>query len=118
MDPAELGRVDVELKISGDGSVRAHLAVERTETLDMLMRDQRGLERALDAAGLKLESGSVQLSLRDQGGFSGFAGSDTSAGSGASGGETDEMTTEADGETAMVSRVQVTGSRGALDIQI
>jgi flagellar hook-length control protein FliK len=119
MDPPEMGRIDVDLKVGKDGTVRAHLAVERSETLDMFLRDQRSLERALDAAGLKLENGSVQLSLKDQGGFAGFQhrdGQDDGPGAGRGGdgpageGEDEDMVS--------VSRVQVRGASGALDIQI
>jgi len=64
LDPPELGRVDVKLKVSDDGTVRAHLVVERSETLDMFTRDQRSLERTLEQAGLKTDSGSLEFSLR------------------------------------------------------
>nr|WP_280115493.1 flagellar hook-length control protein FliK [Roseibium hamelinense] len=67
-DPPELGRVDVNLKVSADGSVQAHLIVERPETLDMFLRDQRGLERALEAAGLSSDAETLKFSLRDNGG--------------------------------------------------
>lgn len=121
MDPAELGRVDVDLKISRDGTVKAHLSVERRETLDMFMRDQRGLERALDAAGLKLESGDLQLSLKDQGGsgFSGFAQSNDGdqSGSGTGYRASAEQASEVD-PLPVASRVSVSGSTGTLDIQI
>jgi flagellar hook-length control protein FliK len=67
LDPPELGRVDVKLQIGTDGEVRAHLIVERAETLDMMLRDQRGLERALEQGGMKLDQGGVQFSLRQDG---------------------------------------------------
>ncbi|PTW54999.1 flagellar hook-length control protein FliK [Breoghania corrubedonensis] len=77
LDPPELGRVDVHLKINDDGKVQAHLVVERRDTLDMFMRDQRGMERALENAGLKANSdGGLQFSLKDQGQGQGFAGGD------------------------------------------
>ena len=124
MDPPELGRVDVELKFSKDGKVKAHLTVDRSETLDMFMRDQRGLERALDAAGLKLDPGSVELSLRDQG-AGGFAqqqgmsdGSGQDANGSAGGVARGDETGEADREAVSFSRVQVAGSTGSLDIHI
>ncbi len=67
LDPPELGRIDVEMKFDADGGLKAHLTVERRETLDLFLRDQRGLERALDAAGVKVDSGSLQFSMKDQG---------------------------------------------------
>ena len=70
LEPPELGRVDVRMQLSIDGRVTAHLIIERPETLDFLMRDQRGLERALEHAGVRAESGGLNFSLKREG--SGF----------------------------------------------
>ncbi len=67
LHPAELGQVDVRLKIGADGIVRAMVQVDRPETLDLMQRDVRGLERALQDAGLKTDSGSLNFNLRDRG---------------------------------------------------
>ncbi|HSP26821.1 MAG TPA: flagellar hook-length control protein FliK, partial [Saliniramus sp.] len=67
LDPAELGRIDVNLEIDTDGTVKARLTVDRVETLTLLQRDARTLERAFEQAGLKPSDGGVDLSLRDQG---------------------------------------------------
>ena len=67
LDPADLGQIDVKMKVSADGQVRAHLIVERTDTLDLLLRDQRGLQQQLDQAGFKTDASALQFSLRDQG---------------------------------------------------
>ncbi|TVR08655.1 MAG: flagellar hook-length control protein FliK [Salinarimonadaceae bacterium] len=67
LDPAELGRIDVSLKIDGEGNVNAKLVVDRVETLQLLQRDARTLERAFEQAGLKPSEGGVDLSLRDSG---------------------------------------------------
>lgn len=64
LDPPELGRIDVRLEIDSKGNTTTKLIVERAETLDMLQRDARGLEKALQNAGLKLDSGSMQFSLQ------------------------------------------------------
>ncbi len=82
MDPPELGRIDVRLKIDESGNVSTRLMVERPETLDLLQRDARALERALADAGLKTDEGGVRMSLRqdssEQRAFSGSGdGSDT-----------------------------------------
>lgn len=66
LDPPELGRVDVRLDLGDDGSVKAHLTVDKVETLALLQRDARTLERAFEQAGLKPADGGVDLSLRDQ----------------------------------------------------
>lgn len=65
--PAALGEINVELQVSHDGNVRAVVLAERQETLDLLQRDARGLERALQDAGLKSDSGSLSFGLRGQG---------------------------------------------------
>lgn len=72
LDPAELGRVDVRLDIDEGGTVTAKLTVDRIETLHLLQRDARTLERAFEQAGLKPSDGGVDFSLRDQGGQQGF----------------------------------------------
>jgi len=65
LDPAELGRIDVSLEIDESGEVKAHLVVDRVETLSLLQRDAKTLERAFEQAGLKPSEGGVDLSLRD-----------------------------------------------------
>lgn len=67
LNPAELGRIDVKLEVGDDGHVRAALAVDKPETLDLMQRDPRALERALQAAGLKTDQGSLSFNLRDDG---------------------------------------------------
>lgn len=74
LDPAELGKIDVRLTIGSDGQTRAHLFVERSETLDFLMRDARGLERALQQSGVDLDRKGLEFSLMDQGSQNNMAG--------------------------------------------
>ncbi len=66
MDPPELGRIDVKLEFGRDGRMTANLTVERAETLDLLVRDARALERALAGSGLNTDKGSLNFSLKDQ----------------------------------------------------
>ena len=71
LDPDDLGRIDVRLDIAGDGGVKAHLTVDRVETLALLQRDARTLERAFEQAGLNTGNDGLQFSLgsdRSQGG--------------------------------------------------
>ncbi|MCZ8316275.1 flagellar hook-length control protein FliK [Phreatobacter sp.] len=70
LDPAELGRIDVQLTVDRDGHVKSKLVVEKQETLDLLQRDQRNLERVLTQAGVQTSEGSLEFSLKDQGGQS------------------------------------------------
>lgn len=65
LDPPELGRIDVRLDMSRDGSVSSRLVVERAETLDLLRRDAGNLERALQSAGLNTSGSGLEFSLRD-----------------------------------------------------
>jgi flagellar hook-length control protein FliK len=64
LDPPELGRIDVRMDIDHQGNVHARLTVEKTETLDLMQRDQRALERALAQAGLDTSKTSLEFSLR------------------------------------------------------
>ncbi|WP_342361054.1 flagellar hook-length control protein FliK [Terrarubrum flagellatum] len=64
LDPEHLGRVDVKLKIADNGRVEASLVVDKVETLALLQRDARTLERAFDQAGLTSDSDSLSFSLR------------------------------------------------------
>ena len=47
LDPPELGRIDVKLDMDAAGNVNAKMTVDRAETLDLMQRDHRALERAL-----------------------------------------------------------------------
>lgn len=64
LDPPELGRVDVKLDVDAAGNVNARMTVERAETLDLMQRDQRALERALAQAGLDSSKTNLEFSLR------------------------------------------------------
>ncbi len=64
LDPADLGRIDVKLDLDKSGTVSAHMFVERPETLDLMMRDQRALQQALQQAGLDGSKTSLEFSLR------------------------------------------------------
>jgi len=67
LHPAELGRIDVRLEFATDGTLRALISAERPEALELLQRDARGLERALNDAGLKTDGQSLNFDLREQG---------------------------------------------------
>jgi flagellar hook-length control protein FliK len=63
LDPPDLGRVDVKLHMDPSGAMTAHMAVERTDTLDLMQRDRPQLERALAQAGLDAGKTNLQFSL-------------------------------------------------------
>mgnify|MGYP003117339656 CR=1 FL=1 len=64
LHPSELGRVEVKLDIGHDGRVLAVVSVDKQETLDMLQRDARTLEKALQDAGFDTGSNSLNFGLR------------------------------------------------------
>jgi len=66
LDPPELGRIEVNLSMNSHGHAQAVLAVEKPQTLDLLLRDAHGLERALKDAGLELGS-NLSFSLKEEG---------------------------------------------------
>jgi flagellar hook-length control protein FliK len=67
LSPAELGRLDIRLKFGKDGGVKAHMTVEKPETLALLQKDSHFLERTLREAGLATDENSLSFDLRQQG---------------------------------------------------
>ncbi|MCW5723319.1 MAG: flagellar hook-length control protein FliK, partial [Maricaulaceae bacterium] len=67
LDPPQLGRVDVRMKLGADNRVQAIMTVERADALGELQRAARELERDLADAGLHLEAGGLTFQLSDQG---------------------------------------------------
>lgn len=67
LNPEDLGRIDIRLEIAQDGRLQATIAVEKAQTLELLQRDQRSLENALNNAGLKADSDSLNFSLHGDG---------------------------------------------------
>jgi flagellar hook-length control protein FliK len=109
LDPPEMGRIDVQMEMEGK-NVTARLVVERAETLDLLQRDARALERALQQAGLNAERANLQFSLKQdqQGGFNQqFADRDGHQGGG-------QNQSEADALVADASIDQTTSLRGTI----
>lgn len=64
LSPTELGQIHVKMKVDDDKNVTASITVERPSTLDLLQRDTKTLERALQEAGLKTDTGSLSFSLQ------------------------------------------------------
>jgi flagellar hook-length control protein FliK len=65
--PESLGRVEVRLELAGDGRLVGTVTADNRETLELLKTDARDLERALQDAGLKADSNSLNFNLRGQG---------------------------------------------------
>ena len=51
-----------------DAKLNARLIVEKAETLDLMQRDQRGLEKALHQAGLDSSKTNLEFSLKQNNG--------------------------------------------------
>lgn len=62
--PLDLGRIEIKLDVGTDGKVAATVTADKPETLAMLQKDSRGLEKALEDAGLKPDSSSTSFNLR------------------------------------------------------
>ena len=75
LDPAELGRVEISIERTGD-TAEVRVFAERPETLMLLQRDQRELDRALTQAGMGTDGRSLSFSWTDGGGGGFGAGRD------------------------------------------
>lgn len=64
LNPGELGRIDVKLDVSSDGTLRASFAAEKQQTLELLKNDSRQLENSLQQAGFKADAGGLNFSMR------------------------------------------------------
>lgn len=65
LDPAELGKIEVQLQIAKDGKVQALLSADQQDTLDLLQRDQKFLQKSLNEAGLNLDDENLQFELNE-----------------------------------------------------
>ncbi|MFL9841534.1 flagellar hook-length control protein FliK [Sphingomonas sp. ST-64] len=74
LDPGELGRIEVRLKVEDGQRLSAELTADQPATLDLLRRDSDSLSRALNDAGFRTEGQSLRFDGRGtgQGGESGF----------------------------------------------
>jgi|GEM_PF-3242286 len=68
MDPPELGKVSIDIEMNTDAKkIKAHLVVEKPETLAMLQRDSHTLEKALQNSGFDSADADVSFELADDG---------------------------------------------------
>jgi flagellar hook-length control protein FliK len=67
LEPAELGKMNVRLSFAKDGTVKAHMTVDKPETLALLQKDSAHLQRALQQSGLTTDENSLSFDLRQQG---------------------------------------------------
>jgi len=62
--PEELGKLDIELKFGKDGSIKARLTAEKSETLSMLQKDSSQLQKVLQEAGFDVNQDSLSFDLQ------------------------------------------------------
>ena len=67
LKPESLGRIEVKLEMSDDHQVRVTVTANTKETLQILQTDARGLERALNEAGLRTDTNNLHFNLRGDG---------------------------------------------------
>lgn len=63
LDPPELGRIEVHMQFSKDKTLKAHMVIEKPETMLMMQRDSQVLERALQEAGLDMSDSGLSFEL-------------------------------------------------------
>ncbi len=109
--PSELGRVDVKLDVGNDGRVLAIVTADNKDTLELLKRDSGDLQRALEDAGMQLDSGDLSFNLRGE--EREFAGQNEGSGT------TSIDTAEDDEipEAAMIADMESDVSDGRIDVK-
>lgn len=65
LEPADLGRVEIRMEVQ-DGRAQVMVTADKNETLDLLQRDARGLERALAEAGIQADANGMEFQLGGQ----------------------------------------------------
>ena len=115
LHPAELGRVDVKMEVASDGRVTAMGTAEKSDTLELLQRDSRVLERALQESGLRTDSQSLNFGLRGNERHNDQTAARNGAGS--AGGTTDDSLDDGD-LMKMPPPRPVSMTDGALDIWV
>ena len=109
LEPADLGRVEVALRLDDAGAAAASFTVDRPETLQLLQRDARVVNEMLNAAGFTVDQGGLDFTLRDPGGRDGGEGQQQPARGRADAGFPDDG---ASGEPGPLHR------RGLLDLRV
>ncbi|MCB9988729.1 MAG: flagellar hook-length control protein FliK [Rhodospirillales bacterium] len=67
LDPPDLGRVEIRMKLGNDKTMKTHMVIEKPETYMMLQRDSHVLERALQNAGIDADGSSLSFELAQDG---------------------------------------------------
>ncbi len=128
LDPPELGKIDVRLQLDHEGKVKSTIVVEKQETYELLQRDPRSLERALQQAGVKTADNGVAFQMRDPGSnassqqqSSAFAGRDGQQGQNGGRGWTQYVPDDqasAPVDPAVLRQAYAAARRGGVDVRI
>lgn len=121
LKPVELGKIEIKLDVAADGRVTATVTADKPETLAMLQKDAKGLEKALEDAGLKPDSSATSFSLKGGEQQQNAEGGNTNTRSrrGRSGRRsTGEDLTGASGVAAQAARARSLGGRSGVDISV
>jgi flagellar hook-length control protein FliK len=110
LKPADLGRVDVQMEVGHDGRVTAVVTADNKSTLDLLQKDSKELQQALQQAGLQADGDSLSFNLREQGDGKEMAGS-SGNGRQEGTGESGEADLTLEEELAGLNRDVITDSR-------
>lgn len=66
LNPAELGRVDVRMEVNADGRTTVAIVTDSRDTLEMLQRDSRSLEKAFSDLGMEMSDSGMSFDLNEQ----------------------------------------------------
>lgn len=66
LNPVELGKVTIKMAFDKDGTASLRVLAQSPETVSLLQRDVRGLERAIEAGGMKSAQADVSIELDTQ----------------------------------------------------
>lgn len=66
LNPVELGKVTIKMAFDKDGTASLRVLAQSPETVALLQRDMRGLERAIEAGGMKSSEADVKIELDTQ----------------------------------------------------
>jgi flagellar hook-length control protein FliK len=115
LSPVELGQIHVKLDIDEEKRVTAAVTVEKPSTLELLQKDVKALERALQEAGLKMDGNDLSFSLGRQDGkeFAQDLGNSGRAGIGGAEGEAQD---EAEIQAGVVAEINT--AAGLVNLEI
>lgn len=118
LHPTDLGQLEVRLKFSKDGTMKAHLVADKPETLNLLQKDSAQLQRMLEQSGLQLDGNALSFDLRqqrDQGTQSAYNNNGNRAAAGNAG---DDMTLAASVQANISAEAMGSIRQGGINIMV